>query len=178
MPPGASAKRRRRRRGIEPFGPCQGGKTDLREAHSHSTASEEISSCPPQSFPAFGSYVDDVGSFLSNLLDVDAATVREIMTHLTDAQALMPRDGAVEPLPGQVFGTLPAGVEMGTHSNAARDYVMGALGEMLTTLGAYDDGVIAFRSSVTGADELSAAELLRIARATTAGQAANDDEGN
>jgi len=134
---------------------------------------------PASVFSAFGSYVDDVGSFLSNLLDVDAATVREIMTHLAEAQALMPRDGAVEPVPGEVFGTLPAGVEMETHSNAARDYVMGALGEMLGTLGAYDDGVIAFRSSVTGADELSAAEAMRIARATYAGQAANaDDEGN
>ena len=134
---------------------------------------------PASVFSAFGSYVDDVGQFLSNLLDVDAATVREIMTHLAEAQALMPRDHAVEPVPGEAFGTLPAGVEMGTHSNAARDYVMGALGEMLTTLGAYDDGVIAFRSSVTGADELSAAEAMRIARATYAGQAANaDDEGN
>ncbi len=65
---------------------------------------------------------------------------------------------------------------MDVHSANARDYVMGALGEMLTTLGAYDDGVLAFRSSVSGADDLSASEMLRIARATNAGRASNDEE--
>lgn len=132
----------------------------------------------PSVFSAFGNYVDDVGSFLANVLDVDAQTIREITTHLTDAQALMPRDSAVETIPDEVFGTLPAGVQMGFHSNNARDYMMGALGEMLTTLGAYDDGVLAFRSSVVGADDLSEGEILRIARATTAGRHSNDDEDN
>jgi hypothetical protein len=133
----------------------------------------------PSVFSAFGSYIADVGELLSNpQLNVDAETVSKIMSHLTEAQSLMPRDAAVQTIPEGVFGTLPANVQMGTHSNAARDYLMGALGEMLGTLGAYDDGVLAFRSSVTGADDLSAAEMLRIARATHAGQATNSEEEN
>lgn len=122
---------------------------------------------------SFGGYVDDVGQFLSGLFEVDEETVGKIMGHLERAQELMPRDGDVDRIPGSSFGTLPANYEMDVHSTNARDYLMGALGEMLTTLGVYDDGVLAFRDSVHGADDLSAAEMLRIARATNAGRAAN-----
>ncbi len=55
----------------------------------------------------FGGYVEDVGDFLSNLLEVDEETVQKIMGHLERAQSLMPRDGDVEPIPGTAFGTLP-----------------------------------------------------------------------
>ncbi len=125
---------------------------------------------------SFGGYIDDVGQFLSGLFEVDEETVDKIMSHLASAQELMPRDGDVDRIPGTSFGTLPANNEMDVHSTNARDYLMGALGEMLTTLGVYDDGVLAFRGSVHGADDLSAAEMLRIARATNAGRAANQDE--
>ncbi len=55
---------------------------------------------------------------------------------------------------------------MGQHSNNAREYLAGALSEMMKTLGLYREGVVAFQQGNITHDEFSADELRRIQHAT------------
>ena len=76
----------------------------------------------------------------------------------------MPGDDKLKPLPSGAFTSLPAGEEMGHHTNNAQAYLLEALTEMMQVLGLYREGVVAFKQGNVSHDQFSADELTRIAR--------------
>ncbi len=111
-------------------------------------------------------------------LVIDEVTIDGILTSLTRAEEHMPGRKEMKKLHGRAFGTLPAGVELGTHTGKADEYVLDSMVEMLATLGVYVEGVKSFRQGANATDEFTAAQLQRINATIAHGRDVNERQGD
>lgn len=111
--------------------------------------------------PDLGSFLSDVGDVLQELA-IDEGTVKAILTSLEAAATDIPGERELRPIQDGVFSALPAGAQMGLHTNNAQTYLLAVMTEMMGVLGLYRDGVVAYKSGSTTTDEFSAAELTKI----------------
>ncbi|MBS43572.1 MAG: hypothetical protein CMH83_10515 [Nocardioides sp.] len=119
--------------------------------------------------PEYDDFVDGVRDWLVEL-NLDEHVVSQIVDALDDAHGLVPDDTTMPAVPDGIFGDLPAGTELSTHTGAAYRFLMEAMADMRRTLKAYDGGVHAFRDGNVTADQWSADQTRAMQRAIEVGQ--------
>lgn len=122
-----------------------------------------------------GSFLSDVGDVLQELA-IDEGTIKGILTSLEAGATDLPDDEQLRPIPDGAFSALPAGAQMGFHTNNAQTYLLDVVSEMMEILGLYRDGVVAYQSGSTTTDEFSASELGRIRKTVEGAQQINASE--
>lgn len=105
-----------------------------------------------------GSFISGVGDVLQEL-NIEESTIKTILATLEDSMSEMPDTHAMPPVAEGVFTVLPAGRQMGFHTNNAQAYMRDVMVEMMKVLGLYADGVTAIHQGAGKTDD-SSAELM------------------